>query len=244
MRIRVALLCSLFLCSLSISAAEPGYADLLKGFPYRNLGPFRAGAWVADVAVPETPEKAHLRTFYVAARTGGVWKTTNNGTTFQPVTDADGLASIGAIAVAPSNAESVWVGSGDASSTRSAYFGSGIYKSSDAAKTRQRMGLADTQHIARIVVHPSNPDIVWVAAMGHLGTPNQERGVFKTVDGGRTWKKVLYVDETTGAVDLTLDRRDPNVLYAAMYQCQRYPWKLVDGGPGSGIYKTTLRIGM
>ena len=165
--------------------------DLLKSFPVRNLGPFRAGAWVADVAVPESPESAHLYAFYVAARTGGVWKTVNNGTTFQPVFDAQGVTSIGAVAVAPSNADIVWVGTGDASCTRSAYWGDGVYKSLDGGKTWTNVGLRDSHHIARVVIDAKNPDILWVAAMGHLYTPNDERGVFKTVDGGKTWKRVL-----------------------------------------------------
>ena len=226
-------------CSAAALAADPTYTDVLNSFPYRNLGPFRAGAWVVNVAVPEAPAQAHQRIFYAAARTGGVWKTTNNGTTFEPVTDHIGLASIGAVAVAPSNADIVWVGSGDNTVTRSAYYGNGVYVSSDAGKTWKNVGLAATQHIARIVIHPANPDVVWVAAIGHLFSSNPERGVFKTSDGGRSWKKVLYVNDNTGAIDLVLDRRDPNVLYAAMYEYKRFPWKLEDGGSGSGIFKTT-----
>jgi photosystem II stability/assembly factor-like uncharacterized protein len=223
----------------SAFAAEPTLPDLLNSFPYRNLGPFRAGAWVVDVAVPETPAKLHQRTFYTAARTGGVWKTSNNGTTFENVTDSAGLASIGAVAVAPSNADIVWVGSGDNTVTRSALYGDGVYRSTDGGKQWTNMGLSDTQHIARIVIHPSNPDVVWVAAIGHLFSRNAERGVFKTTDGGRTWKKVLYVNDSTGAIDLVIDHRHPNVLYTAMYEYMRYPWRLVDGGEGSGIFKSS-----
>jgi photosystem II stability/assembly factor-like uncharacterized protein len=214
----------------------PGLAD---AFPYRNLGPFRAGAWVVDVAVPESPHKAHERTFYVAARTGGVWKTVNAGTTFENVTDSQGINSVGAVALAPSNPDIVWVGSGDNTITRSAYYGNGVYRSTDGGKTWRNMGLADTQHIARIVIDPANPDVVWVAALGHLFSRNTERGIFKTADGGRTWKRTLFVNERTGAVDLAIDRRNPNVLYAAMYDAMRYPWKLEDGGQGSGIFKST-----
>ena len=146
---------------------------------------------------------------------------------------------MGAVAVAPSDPNIVWVGSGDNTVTRSAYYGNGVYKSADAGATWQHVGLEDTQHIARIVIHPANPNIVWVAALGHLFSPNAERGVFKTTDGGHTWKKVLYRTEDTGAIDLIIDPRDPNVLYAALYQGMRHPWHLDDGGVESGIYKTT-----
>ncbi|MDR3703466.1 MAG: hypothetical protein P4L56_27705 [Candidatus Sulfopaludibacter sp.] len=230
------LLLSLATCAFP---ADPTYSDLLKAFQYRNLGPWRTGAWVSALAVPETPAQAHRHTMFAGARTGGVWRTTNNGTTWEPVTDSAGIAPVGAVAVAPSNANVVWVGTGDNSLTRSAYWGDGVYKSIDGGATWTNMGLRDTQHIARIVIHPTNPEIVWVAALGHLGTPNQERGVFKTIDGGRTWRKQLFVNETSGAVDLAIDYRDPNVLYAAMYDAIRLPWKIMEARPGGGIFKTT-----
>jgi photosystem II stability/assembly factor-like uncharacterized protein len=243
------LVCAAFAANCGFT--QPTYSDLLNQFPYRNLGPFRAGAWVDSIAVASSLHATFVSgawsstlmlssyTFYAAVRTGGVWKTTDNGITFQNVTDSAGLNSIGAVAVAPSDANTVWVGSGDNTLTRSAYYGNGMYKSTDAGATWQHVGLEDTQHIARIVIHPKNPDIVWVAALGHLFSPNSERGVFKTTDGGRTWNKVLYRGEDTGAIDLTIDPRDPNVLYAALYQGMRHPWHLDDGGPESGIYKTT-----
>src|SRR5581483_1773845 len=181
--------------------------DVLRdGFHYRNLGPFRAGGWVSEIVVPDAPAKAHLYTFYVAARHGGVWKTTNNGTTFEPVLDSQGVFSVGSIAVAPSNADHVWVGAGDASCARSAWRGDGVYKSTDAGKTWQHVGLEESHHIARIVIHPADPDVVYVAAIGHLFAGNEERGVFKTTDGGRGWKKILYVNDRTGAVDLVINR--------------------------------------
>jgi photosystem II stability/assembly factor-like uncharacterized protein len=227
--------------ALSLAAQDRSQLERLinNDFPYRNLGPFRVSAWVSDIAVPESPTKAHLYTFYVAARTGGVWKTTNNGTTFTPVFDGNDVASIGALAIAPSNSEIVWVGTGDASCTRSAYPGNGIYKSVDGGANWRHMGLPDSQHIARIVIHPTNPNIVYVAVMGHLFSTNEERGVFKSTDGGANWKKVLYLNERTGAVDLVIDRKHPNSLYTATYECRRHPWRLEDGGPASGIYKTT-----
>ncbi|HKC84960.1 MAG TPA: hypothetical protein VKG02_03225, partial [Blastocatellia bacterium] len=238
-RLIISLSLSLFFGLPLATGSRQRLDDLLHdGFQYRNLGPFRAGSWVSDIAVPESPMKSHLYTFYVAARSGGVWKTTNNGTTFEPVFENQNVASIGALAVAPSDENTVWVGTGDASCARSAYWGDGVYKSTDGAKTWRRMGLGDSHHIARIVIHPSNPDIVYVSAMGHLFSTNEERGVFKTADGGKTWNKVLYVNDHTGAVDLVINRSDPNTLYAATYDCLRYPWRLQDGGPGTGIYKT------
>jgi photosystem II stability/assembly factor-like uncharacterized protein len=210
-----------------------------NGFTYRNLGPFRVSGWVSDIAVPETPTKAHLYTFYVGSRNGGVWKTINNGTTFTPVFEGKDVASIGALAIAPSNSDIVWVGTGDASCTRSAYPGNGIYKSTDGGANWLHMGLRDSQHIARVVIHPTNPEIVYVAVMGHLFSTNEERGVFKSTDGGVSWKKVLYINDRTGAVDLVIDHSHPNTLYAGTYECMRHPWRLEDGGRASGIYKTT-----
>jgi photosystem II stability/assembly factor-like uncharacterized protein len=207
-------------CALPLRAQNGAHLEQVfnKGFVYRNLGPFRVSAWVSDIAVPETPAKAHLYTFYVASRNGGVWKTTNNGTTFSPIFEGKDVASIGALAVAPSNSEIVWIGTGDASCTRSAYPGNGIYKSTDGGANWQHMGLRDSQHIARVVIHPTDPNVVYVAAMGHLFSPNEERGIFKSTDGGTTWKKSLYVNEKTGAVDLVIDRNHPNTLYAATYE--------------------------
>ncbi len=206
---------------------------------WRNLGPFRAGAWITEIAVPDAPARSHLYTFYVGTRNGGVWKTTNNGTTFAPIFDQQDALSIGALAIAPSDEAVVWVGTGESYTARSSYSGNGIYKSTDAGKTWQHVGLADSHHISRIVIHPKNSDMVYVAAMGHLFSKNQERGLFKTADGGKTWQKVLYVDDNTGVIDLVMSRRDPGVLYAATYEKTRSAWDLDIGGPGSGIYKST-----
>jgi photosystem II stability/assembly factor-like uncharacterized protein len=212
---------------------------LFSGFTYRNLGPYRTGAWTVGVAVPSAPAHEHQSIIYAALRSGGVWKSSDGGVSFAPVLDAQKVYSMGAIAVAPSDDNIVWAGTGDNSATRSAYWGDGVYKSSDAGKTWTNMGLRDTQHIARIVIHPTQPNIVYVAAMGHLSTPNEQRGVFKTTDGGNTWKKVLYVGDRVGAVDLLQDPRNLEVLYAATYEHLRLPWMIVDGGPGTGLYKTT-----
>src|SRR5215471_5277655 len=152
----------LFLLLLTLAtcgiAADLTLTDILNAFPYRNLGPWRTGAWITSVAVPETPAKSHRRTMFAGARTGGVWRTTNNGTTWEPVTDSAGITSVGAVAVAPSDANVVWAGTGDNSLTRSAYWGDGVYKSTDGGNTWANTGLHDTQHIARIVIHPTDPN--------------------------------------------------------------------------------------
>ena len=227
--------------SLTAQAPAPSAFDeaWLRTFTYRNLGPFRMGARTSDIAVPDAPTKDHLYTFYVGFWTGGLWKTTNNGTTFEPVFDGQKKLAIGDVAVAPSDANIVWVGTGDAFTSRSSYAGDGVYKSTDAGKTWTNMGLRDSHHIARIAVHPANPNIVYVAAMGHLYSENAERGVFKTTNGGTTWEKVLYVNEKIGVIDLVLNPKNPEVLYAAAYDKQRLPWQMINGGPESGIYKTT-----
>ena len=217
----------------------PFNESLLKGFTYRALGPYRAGSWVTSFAVPDSPPRDHLYTLYVGTRNGGVWKTTNNGVTFEPIFDGQPKLSIGAIAVAPFDPRIVWVGTGEAYCARSSNSGDGIYKSADAGKTWTNMGLRDSHHIARLAVHPTNPDIVYVAAMGHLFSANAERGVFKTADGGKSWQKVLYVNEKIGAVDIVMVKSDPDTLYAAMYDKVRLPWHYELGGPESAIYKTT-----
>jgi len=212
---------------------------LLEAFSFRNIGPFRMGARISDLAVPASPAKDHLYTFYVATWTGGLWKTTNNGTTFEPVFDGQSKSTIGDVAIAPSNPDIVWVGTGDAFTSRSSYAGDGVYRSTDAGRTWRNMGLRDSHHIARIVIHPTNPDIVWVAAMGHLYSENAERGVFRTMDGGATWEKVFHVNDRVGVIDLVLNPVNPSILYAATYDKQRLPWQLVNGGPESGIYRTS-----
>jgi photosystem II stability/assembly factor-like uncharacterized protein len=216
----------------------PALESVLNRLTFRNIGPFRPGAWITEIAVPDTPAREHLYTIYAASRTGGLWKTVNNGITWANITDSIDAAAVGAVAVAPSNAQIVWVGLGEQANARSSYSGKGVYKSVDGGEKWQLMGLPDSHHIARIVIHPKNPDIVYVAAMGHLFSRNEERGVFRTTDGGRTWQKVLYVDDGTGATDLVINRANPNILYAAMYEKHRTPYQLVLGGPGTGLYRT------
>jgi photosystem II stability/assembly factor-like uncharacterized protein len=232
-------LISVFFLALSISAQERPEEALLKQFTFRNLGPFRAGSWVTSFAVPAQPARAHLYTLYVGTRNGGVWKTVNSGTTFEPIFDSQEALSIGDVAVAPSDGNIVWVGTGEAYCARSSNSGDGIYKSTDGGKTWKHCGLRDSHHIARIIIHPTNPDVVYAAVMGHLFSTNEERGVFKTADGGATWQKVLYINDKVGAIDLAINLSAPDTLYAAMYEKVRLPWHYEAGGPESAIYKTS-----
>lgn len=206
----------------------------LRSFRWRVIGPVGQGGRVDDIAAVESNPSI----FYVGFATGGLWKTENAGVTVTPIFDTYGTHSIGDIAIAPSNPNLLYVGTGEPNNRQSSSFGEGIYKSTDAGRSFTHVGLRETQTIARIVVHPRNPDIVWVAANGHLFGPNPERGVFKTTDGGRSWNKVLYVDENTGATDIVLDPSNPDVLFAATYQRRRTPWGFAGGGPGSGIWRS------
>ena len=210
-----------------------------SAFVYRNLGAFRASAWVGSLAVPENPGEKFKYTFYVGPRNGGVWKTMNNGTTFDCITDQIGLTSIGDIAIAPSDPEILWVGTGEAFNARLSSYGNGIWKSEDAGETWKNMGLTDSHHIARIMIHPSNPDIIWVASMGHLFSDNEERGIFKTTNGGKSWSRVLFISDKVGFIDLIVNPKDPDILYAASYEKIRRGWTLEPGGEKSRIYKTT-----
>ena len=214
---------------------ESPIANVLNATDFRNVGPFRTSAWITEIAVPEAPLHDHLYTIYAASRSGGLWKTTNNGITWDPISDSVDVGAVGAVALAPSNSDIVWMGTGANDLARSSYAGKGVYKSTDAGATWQFMGLPESHHIARIVVHPTDPNTVWVAAMGHLFSHNEERGVFRTRDGGDTWAKVLYIDDGTGAIDLVIDRESPDTLFAAMYEKHRMPWQLVLGGPGTGV---------
>ena len=219
-------------------AQAPTLESVINSHSFRNIGPFRTAAWITAIAVPETPVRDHLYTIYAASRSGGLWKTTNAGTTWAPISDSVGARAVGAVAVAPSDPRVVWMGTGDQANARSSYSGVGVYKSTDAGATWQFAGLPDSHHIARIVIHPTNPNIVYVAAMGHLFSRNEERGVFRTTDGGTTWKKVLYLNDGVGAIDLVINRKTPGTVYAAMYDKDRRPWQIVESGPESGLYRS------
>ncbi|HET7105743.1 MAG TPA: hypothetical protein VFI38_02970 [Candidatus Acidoferrum sp.] len=208
--------------------------SLEKGLKWRSIGPYRGGRVLAVTGVP-----GDSNTFYFGGVAGGVWRTTNAGLSWTPLFDKQAAASIGAIAVADSNHNVIYVGTGESCLRGNISYGNGMYKSTDGGKTWSNIGLTDTQHIAGVIVHPRNPDIVFVAALGHAYGPNDERGVFRTTNGGKTWEKVLFKDNRTGAIDISMDPHNPNVLFAALYQVQRTPWSLDSGGPGSGLYQST-----
>lgn len=202
---------------------------------YRNIGPFRGGRSVTTSGVVGDP-----LTYYMGTTGGGVWKTTDAGQQWENISDGYfGTGSVGAIAVSESHPRIVFVGMGEhAPRGVMTSYGDGVYKSTDAGKTWKKMGLEKTQHISRIIIHPENPDIVYVAAQGALHGPNEERGVYKSIDGGETWERVLFVNTLSGAADLSMDMHFPEVLYAAMWEHQRLPWKVISGGDGSGLYKS------
>ncbi|WP_286747290.1 glycosyl hydrolase [Roseivirga sp. UBA1976] len=202
---------------------------------YRNIGPFRGGRSVNAMGVVGNPT-----TYYMGTTGGGLWKTEDAGQRWFNISDGFfKTGSVGAIAVSEAQPNIIYVGMGEhAPRGVMTSYGDGVYKSTDSGKTWKHMGLEATQHIARIVVHPSNPDIVWVAAQGALHGPNKERGIYKSVDGGKTWKQVLFVNESTGCSELSLDMNAPNTLYATMWEHERKPWKVISGGEGSGVYKS------
>lgn len=207
----------------------------IEKFSFRNLGPAAYSGRVTAIAVP----KPFRKTIYIGSAGGGVWKTSNAGITWRPISDSLGNGSIGDIAIAPSDSNIIWVGTGEKNSSRSTLWGNGVHKSTNGGRKWQHMGLTDTRSIAKIVISPTDPNTVYVAALGHLWGPNAERGVFKTTNGGTSWSKVLFVDDTTGAVDLAMDPSNPEVLYAAMWHRIREGGSHMQGaGAGSGIYKT------
>lgn len=218
------------------STAPPKPADLIKALQYRSIGPYRGGRSAAVAGVPSQPF-----VYYYGATGGGVWKTTDGGINWESVSDGSvfGTGSVGAIAVADSDPNTVYVGMGESPIRGNVSHGDGVYKSIDAGKTWKRVGLEDTRQIPRIRVHPKNPDLVYVAALGHVWGPNEQRGVFRSKDGGKTWEKILNRGNKAGAIDLILDPTNPNTIYAGFWEVYRKPWTLESGGPGSGIFKST-----
>ncbi len=223
----------------TISAADArAQTDLetaVSHLQFRSIGPALMGGRIADLAVVE----AKPQVFYVGTASGGVWKTVNHGTSWTPLFDEQPNGSIGDVTVHQANPNLIWVGTGEPQNRQSSPWGDGVYKSTDAGNTWTHMGLDETKHIARILIHPRDPDIVYVAAVGDLWGPNEERGVYRTRDGGQTWENILFIDEHTGAIDMAMDPGDPNTIFAAMYQRRRTGWGFNGGGPGSGLYRST-----
>src|ERR1051325_4274676 len=242
---RISLLICAVLSVAAQSAAQPprrpdtttisrSVNPLLASFRFRSIGPASMGGRVDDIEVaPSDPN-----VIYVGYATGGVFKSDNNGTTFEPVFEKYGSASIGDIAIHPTNPDVVYVGTGEANNRQTSTFGDGIYKTTDGGKTFTRVGLAETQTIARIVIDPRNPDVVYVAVPGHLFGPGPDRGIYKTTNGGKSWDKIKYIDENTGFTDIAIDPSNSSVLYAASYQRRRTGCRFNGGGPGSALWKS------
>ncbi len=218
----------------SVVLSGPVDTTYWGGIQWRNIGPNSAGRMVAVTGSIARPKE-----YYFGTTGGGVWKTTDGGNTLFPVTDKYFGGSVGAIAESESNPDVVYMGGGETQIRGNVSYGDGVWKTTDGGKTWTSMGLKETQYISRIRIHPTNPDIVYVGALGHVFGPNSERGVFKTVDGGKTWKKILFRNDSTGVADLIMEPGNPNVLYATMWQAYRLPWTFSSGGAGSGIFKTT-----
>jgi len=238
-------LCTLVSLSFTISVAQdsdepkdpaPGLnEELLGAMQFRNIGPAVMSGRIADIAID--PVNPSVR--YLAAASGGVWKTSNAGTTWTPIFDGYGSYSIGCVTIDPNDRFTVWVGTGENNSQRSVGYGDGLYKSIDGGKSFSRVGLENSEHIAKIIVHPEDSKVVFVAAQGPLWKDGGDRGLYKSTDGGATWTRKLFVSDKTGITDLVMDPRDPQILYAASYQRRRHQWTLIDGGPESAIYKST-----
>lgn len=240
MRIRPS---SILLTALAMSFASPVLAqdgmgmseDFLNGFQWRSIGPANMSGRVTDIEGLPGPSK----TFYVASAAGGIWKTTNNGTTFLPLFQDERVVAMGDIAIAPSDSMQIWAGTGEEDSRNSISPGGGIYKSTDGGLTWELKGLEATEHIGRIVIHPDDPNTVWVAALGALWRSNPERGLYKTTDGGDTWELVNFVSEDAGFIDVAIHPKDPDILFAASWERVRGPYFLQSGGPGSALWKST-----
>ena len=208
---------------------------LLSSFRFRNLGPALMSGRIVDIAV----DPVHRSTWYVAAASGGVWKTENAGVTWQPIFDGYGSYSIGCVAIDPQDRFTIWVGTGENNSQRSVGYGDGLYKSTDGGMSFKKVGLENSEHIGKIVVHPQDSNTVYVAAQGPLWKSGGDRGLYRTTDGGASWERILEISENTGVNEIHLDPTNPDVMYASAYQRRRHTWVLIDGGPESGLYKST-----
>jgi photosystem II stability/assembly factor-like uncharacterized protein len=229
-----AFFCLILIVSSSFSFAQNSIdTKTYEGMKWRLIGPFRGGRVLAVAGVV-----SQQNTYYFGAVSGGVWKTTDGGLTWDPLFDKQNISSIGSIAVADSDPNIIYVGTGEACIRGNISYGDGVYKSVDAGKTWTNIGLKDSRHIGKVIVHPANADVVFVAALGHAYGPNPERGIFRTRDGGRTWEKVLYVNDRTGGIDIVFDPQNPHVLFAAMWEAYRTPWSLNSGGEKGGLYRS------
>ena len=215
-------------------SSKSTFENAFDRLEWRSIGPANMGGRTADVE--GVPGNANI--VYVATGSGGLWKTVNAGVTWKPIFDRQGTLSIGDIALAPSNPDVVWVGTGESNVRNSVSFGDGVYKSTDGGKNWQHMGLKGAEHISAIAINPQNPDIVYVGALGHAFAPNDERGVFMTTDGGKTWTKTLYIDREHGVSDLEIDPTNPNILYAGMWSFERKPWTFRSGSEKGGVFKS------
>jgi photosystem II stability/assembly factor-like uncharacterized protein len=227
------------LIGLTLVSAWPACAQvvdssLFSGMKWRMIGPFRGGRVSAVAGIAGNPN-----VYYFGAAAGGVWKTSDGGLNWTPIFDDQSVSSIGSIAVAASNPNVIYVGTGEACIRNDVSFGNGVYKSTDGGKTWKNVGLKDSRHIGRVLVDPQNPSLVFVAVLGHAYGPNSGRGVFRSRDGGKTWEKVLYLDDNTGAIDVTLDPNNSNILFAALWEVRRTPWSLISGGLRSGLYRSS-----
>ena len=241
--VRICMLAQTALLLLSAAAVEAqrgggapqGPPPAPEPLRFEYIGPNNAGRVAAVAGIP-----GDTLTYYLGAASGGVWKTSDGARTFTPVFDAQSSQAIGALAVAPSNPNIVWAGTGEAWAIRDAdVMGDGIYKSEDAGKTWKNMGLPESGRIGRIRIHPTNPNVLFACVLGRATGPQQERGVYKTSDGGATWKRVLFVNPNTGCSGLSMDAKDPNVLYAGTWEVVMHTWAMFSGGVGSGVYKST-----
>ena len=230
------ILLSVFLFS-NFTSGQNQEEKIIKDIRWRNIGPANMSGRFSDIEVVNDD----FTTFLIASASGGVWKSTNAGTTFEPIFDKYGSASIGDIAIFQKDPNVIWVGTGEKNSRNSVAWGDGIYKSTDGGRTFTHMGLRDTHTIGKVVTHPIDPNIVYVAATGHTWGYTGDRGLFKTTDGGKTWQKLtngLPDDGKTGAIDIVMDPKDPNVLYVSFWQRLRQPSRMDSGGPNGGIFKT------
>ncbi|VAV83711.1 Glycosyl hydrolase, BNR repeat precursor, partial [hydrothermal vent metagenome] len=227
------MICFLFNMFFSQNMLSQIDNQVFKNLNFRFIGP-EGNRAIAVAGVPGDPMIS-----YIGAASGGLWKTTDGGVSWNSIFDDQDVSSIGSIAIAPSNPDVLWVGTGETFLIRPAHaMGDGVYKSEDAGKTWKNMGLEKTGRIGRIVIHPTNPDIVYVAALGHTHGPQQERGIYKTIDGGKHWKRILFIDENTGASDIEIDPKNPNNLLVGMWSIYINTWGLNSGGSGGGIYRT------